>query len=100
MDLVFNSHTRPSGHFTGCTKIKIKKGGRKEETSKHGFRTAERRKVKLALLKILCMFRAIVRTQRKSYTATKDADSSGHRFHCSVSLFLTISPSDRSGPTS
>ena len=32
---------------------------------------------------------AIVRTQWKSYTATKVADSSGHRLHCSVSSFLT-----------
>ena len=37
----------------------------------------------------VCMFMAIARTQRNSYTATKTADSSGHRFHCSVSSFLT-----------
>ena len=30
------------------------------------------------------MFMAIVRTLQKSYTATKNADSSGHFLHCSV----------------
>ena len=32
---------------------------------------------------------AIARTQQKSYTATKDADSSTHRLPCSVSSFCT-----------
>ena len=45
--------------------------------------------MKLALFSILCMLMATARTQRKSYTATKDADSSVHRLHCSVSSFLT-----------
>ena len=31
----------------------------------------------------------ICRTRRNSFTATKDADSSGHRLYCSVSSFLT-----------
>ena len=90
MDPVVSSHTRLSRYITGCTIIKSKQQRRwREETNKHGIRTAKCRKVKLALFSNLCMLVAIVRILRKSYTTLKDADSSGHRFHWSVSSFLT-----------
>ena len=38
------------------------------------------------------MFMAFMRTQQKSYTTTKYADSSLHCRHCSVSSFLTARP--------
>ena len=45
----------------------------------------------LAPFKHSCMHlcTAISRTQRKSFTATKDADLSDHCLHCSLSSFLT-----------
>ena len=54
---VVNSHTRPCGHFTGCTKKKKKKkkktvGGWKKQKNTD-VRTAKRRKVKLALFSFL-----------------------------------------------
>ena len=78
MDPTVNSHIQPCGHFTGCTKIFNNKqqtegGGR---TDKHGFRTANAGKWSWRFFSILCIFIAIARTLRKSYTATKNADSS------------------------
>ena len=50
MDPVVSYHTWPSGHFTCCTKNnKTTDGGRKKKKkTKHEFRTAKRRKVKLS----------------------------------------------------
>ena len=94
VDPVVNSYTQSSGHFTGwqknnkITNNKQKMEGKKD---KHGFRTAKRKLVKLALFRIcgylLCS--AIAKTRWKSYTATKDVDTLGHRLHCFMSLFLT-----------
>ena len=75
VDPVVNSHTQPYRHFTKKKKKKTIRGW-KEETYKHWLRTAKRGKVKLTLLSILCMFMTIARTQRKSYTVTKDVVSS------------------------
>ena len=58
-------------------------GGWKEETDKHEFRSANAGKwigYFLAFIYVL-MFIAIARTRRKSYTATKNADSYGHRLY-------------------
>ena len=62
--------------------------GWKEETDKHGFRTVNARS-KVGTLKHSCMYLYIARTQRKSHTATKNAESFGHCLHCPVSSFLT-----------
>ena len=58
LDPVVSSSTRSCGHFTGWTKnnSKIANKGWEEETDKHKFRTAKRKKVKLALFRILCVF--------------------------------------------
>ena len=90
VDPIVSSHTQLCGHFAACTKkIKTKQKQRMEGRNKHWFRTAKCRKVKVAHFNILCVCVAITRTLQKSYTATKDGDSSGHCLHCSVSLFLT-----------
>ena len=80
-----NSHTWLCRHFTGCAK-KQTEGGRKKQDN------CKCRKVKLALFSILCMFIAITRTLQKSYTTTKNADSSGLCLHCSCPGlgFLTL----------
>ena len=97
VDLVVYSHTRLCGHFTlwafhplppqkKKTETETTDRGRKEETDQHIFRAAKLKKWNLALFSILCLFvMANARTLRKSHTATKNADSSGHRDHCSVS---------------
>ena len=57
---------------------------------KHRFRTVKHRKVKLALFYILCVYVSLSQELGKnSYTAAKDADSSGHHLHHSMSSFLT-----------
>ena len=94
MDPVVSSHTRLCGHFTGCTIKKNKTNqttnrGWKEETDEHGFRTANVGRWSWHFFSILCMFMAIARTLRKSYT---DADSSGHRLHGSTSCFWLHCP--------
>ena len=102
VDPVVASHTRPSGHFTGLTKkqrLKQRVEGRKRQTRIQNCKTQEGEawhfKAFLSVLNV-----AIAKSQRNSYTATKDADSS------LVTVFATRrpvsdspSPSDSSGPT-
>ena len=96
VDLIVSSHNWLCGHFTGCTHPKKKQqieGGRKEERGKHGFRTTNAgREVGTFKYTYMYLCEAVTWTQRKSYTATKTAESSGHCLHCSVSLFLTTWP--------
>ena len=93
MDPFVSSHTRPCGHFKCCTKKK-KNNKQRLETDKHGFRTAKHRKVELTLFRVLCLFMAIARTLRKSHTATKNADSSGHRPNFPTLCFGVSLPTD------
>ena len=92
-DPVVSSHTCPCRHFTGGTKIKIKQqteDGRKKQTNTDSEQqNTGRWSMHFFAFCVYLLCVAITRTQKKSYTATKDADSSGHHFHCSVSSFLT-----------
>ena len=89
VDPIVNSHTQQCGNFTGCTKKKKKKqtpeSGRKKQTN-IDLELWKSGRWSLGLLSILCIFvMANAKTLWKSYTATKNADSSGHHLHSSVS---------------
>ena len=86
VDSVVNSHIQPCGHHSDWTKESLKNNKQttnrrwKEETDEHGFTTANAGS-EVGTLKHSCMYLcvAITSTQRKFYSATKNAESSAHR---------------------
>ena len=58
VDPIVSSHIQPCGHFTGCTKISLRnnKQGWKEETDKHGFRTANTGKGSGHISILVCIY--------------------------------------------